>query len=420
MQEQDLVTYLKSNEGYTRIVESIIRKYKSLGKLGGSIVLDELTESEVKILAPYDYRVSEARSCKISIKKFAEGMCAGKFQGADFETVLRLYVGSKLCTHKEIKQQQTQKTISFYEKLEKEMESTKVRQWVKEALAQKKHGYYTINKLYGQAPNQLRKSVLAIDALARYLNTHSEWILLPVLASKITSDTHYFDLNKTEGKLLLYFLSYQQGVDYPENLQEINEVLFQAKIERDQISNSTICYGVYGKTTMQDKPWEAFWQLGEPLSLSLYNIRDVVQITAMHQKVYIVENPAVFARLLDTAIEKQVGLICTSGQINTSSYMILDLLVDAGTTLYYNGDFDPEGLQIADKLKQRYKDLILWGYDIKHYEKSKGNVEIEDRLIKLHRITSKELEPIMEKMKISKVAGYQESLIEELIKEMDQ
>ena len=420
MQEQDLVTYLKSNEGYTRIVESIIRKYKSLGKLGGSIVLDELTESEVKILAPYDYRVSEARSCKISIKKFAEGMCAGKFQGADFETVLRLYVGSKLCTHKEIKQQQTQKTISFYEKLEKEMESTKVRQWVKEALAQKKYGYYTINKLYGQAPNQLRKSVLAIDALARYLNTHSEWILLPVLALKITSDTHYFDLNKTEGKLLLYFLSYQQGVDYPENLQEINEVLFQAKIERDQISNSTICYGVYGKTTMQDKPWEAFWQLGEPLSLSLYNIRDVVQITAMHQKVYIVENPAVFARLLDTAIEKQVGLICTSGQINTSSYMILDLLVDAGTTLYYNGDFDPEGLQIADKLKQRYKDLILWGYDIKHYEKSKGNVEIEDRLIKLHRITSKELEPIMEKMKISKVAGYQESLIEELIKEMDQ
>ena len=209
-------------------------------------------------------------------------------------------------------------------------------------------------------------------------------------------------------------------MDYPENLQEINEVLFQAKIERDQISNSTICYGVYGKTTMQDKPWEAFWQLGEPLSLSLYNIRDVVQITAMHQKVYIVENPAVFARLLDTAIEKQVGLICTSGQINTSSYMILDLLVDAGTTLYYNGDFDPEGLQIADKLKQRYKDLILWGYDIKHYEKSKGNVEIEDRLIKLHRITSKELEPIMEKMKISKVAGYQESLIEELIKEMDQ
>ena len=48
MQEKDLVTYLKANTGYTRIIEAIIKKYKSLGQLGGFIVLDKLSDEEVK------------------------------------------------------------------------------------------------------------------------------------------------------------------------------------------------------------------------------------------------------------------------------------------------------------------------------------------------------------------------------------
>ena len=38
--------------------------------------------------------------------------------------------------------------------------------------------------------------------------------------------------------------------------------------------------------------------------------------------------------------------------------------------IYYAGDFDPEGLQIADKLKDLYKDKVEFMlYDEKYYEK---------------------------------------------------
>ena len=98
--------------------------------------------------------------------------------------------------------------------------------------------------------------------------------------------------------------------------------------------------------------------------------------------------------------------------------MILDLLEASKAELYYNGDFDPEGLQIADKLKQRYKRLHLWCYSIENYENIKGTVDVEERLVKLNRIKSKELAPIIESMRKEKVAGYQETLVEELMRNM--
>ena len=260
--------------------------------------------------------------------------------------------------------------------------------------------------------------IRTIDKAENYLSKEQRWTILPVLASKVTGDSHYFDLNKIEGKLLVYFLAYKFEEDYPNTLQATNALLSQAKILRDEVSNSTLCYGIYGRSKKGEKPWDAFWKIDEPLHLSISNIKDVMQIRAMNNVVYIVENPAVFSRLLEKAVQKGVGLICTSGQINTSSYMILDLLEASQTRMYYNGDFDPEGLQIADKLKQRYKELNLWHYHEQDYLKVKGMVKIEDRLVKLNSIQSKEFATLIEVMKREKVAGYQELLVEELMESM--
>ena len=73
MREKELADYLRQNKGYKRILEVIIERYRRLGKLGGTIALGQLTEEEVKILSPYDYRVSETKTCKITVKKFVEG-----------------------------------------------------------------------------------------------------------------------------------------------------------------------------------------------------------------------------------------------------------------------------------------------------------------------------------------------------------
>lgn len=50
---------------------------------------------------------------------------------------------------------------------------------------------------------------------------------------------------------------------------------------------------------------------------------------------------------------------------------------------WYAGDFDPEGLLIAQRLKLRYKkQLELWKYHVDLYEKYLSEVELSDRRIK--------------------------------------
>lgn len=418
MKVNEMVVYLKQNRGYKRIIEAILKKYKSLGKLSGFIILEELNDDEVKILSSYDYKVGETRYCKLQIKKFVENLCVGRFEGIDFEAVLKAYYGEPLMSNKEIKEYEERKANLFYKQLAEHLTSEIVKEWFLEVLETKKYGYQSINNLYKQQEEILREVIQAIDQAENYLSKEQEWTILPVLASKVTGDSHYFDLNKIEGKLLVYFLAYKYEEDYPNTLQATNALLSQAKILRDEVSNSTLCYGIYGRSKDGEKPWGAFWEIAEPLQLSISNIKDVMQISAMNSVVYIVENPAVFSRLLEKAVQKGVGLICTSGQINTSSYMILDLLEASQIKMYYNGDFDPEGLQIADKLKQRYKALQLWHYQVQDYLKVKGIVEIEDRLVKLNSIQSKEFATLIEVMKREKVAGYQELLVEELMESM--
>ena len=111
--------------------------------------------------------------------------------------------------------------------------------------------------------------------------------------------------------------------------------------------------------------------------------------------------------------KRQVGLICSSGQPNQAVWIVLDMLSNSGAMMYYAGDFDPEGLLIAQKMKERYKErLELWHYTLDDYEKSKSKITITDTsLKKLQHISNQELQEIVERLLESKTAGYQENLL---------
>lgn len=419
--EQEAVLYLKQRKGYKRILGAIVKKYQSLGRLSGFIVLESLSDEEAAVLAPLDYQVMAERRCKISVQKFISYFCEGKFAKADFMKILEAYYGSKIETHKVKKEQVEQKKQTFYQKITERLNNTAVKKWFRAALDSKESGYYLIHSLYSQDKAELQDVIEAIDRGQDLLEKkEEEWFQLPLLASQTTGNAHYFDLNKTAGKLLLYELAFKAQRNYPEDLQAINQLLESQGIIRDEISNSTVCYGINAIAEGVNKPWHLFWELGEPLQLSLCNLKGITKITAPDSRVYIVENPTVFTSLLEVVKRENAALICTSGQINTSAYKILDYLKQSGTVMYYNGDFDPEGLQIADKLKKRYKDqLQLWHYEVTDYLRIKGRVSVEERISKLESVESEELMLLADEIKKQKMAGYQELLINQLSKDIE-
>ena len=111
-------------------------------------------------------------------------------------------------------------------------------------------------------------------------------------------------------------------------------------------------------------------------------------------------------------------MICTSGQLREASWQLLDLLAASGCSLYYAGDFDPEGLLIAQKLKVRYGErLKLWKYEADLYETYLSEVELSDRRMKkLEQVSVQELQEIREAMYKKRRSAYQESMMEALRK----
>ena len=114
---------------------------------------------------------------------------------------------------------------------------------------------------------------------------------------------------------------------------------------------------------------------------------------------------------------KVVPLLCLHGQMKTASWALLDRLAASGAVFLYSGDFDPEGLIIAQKLRQRYERVKLWHFSADEYQKTK-NYLTEGRLKRLQGICDIELQPLVKLMQAWKCAFYQESLIDILLEDV--
>jgi len=100
---------------------------------------------------------------------------------------------------------------------------------------------------------------------------------------------------------------------------------------------------------------------------------------------------------------------------------LLDLLASSGAKLYYSGDFDPEGLAMAERLQERYGQAVtLWRFSVEDYRAANPVVDLTpERLAKLASVTSTPLQPLKEEMAETKKAGYQEAIIGRLTEDIN-
>lgn len=413
--EEQAVEYLKNKSEYKRIMKAIKEKYKKTGKITGKVTLSNITKEEGLILGSIDVSLFEAKEGSFSIKKFINSFSVGKFEGIDFLNVLKSYFGEEeIKTNREVKHEKILIKDTFFVNLLSIIKSEEVKLWIHAMLDFKKYGYASILRIYNENPNELKNILLNIDKSFDIINFQSkEYMPLAKFSSIVTKDSHYFDIDNLPGKLFISALGYLYNIR-TDNVEGKNEALMKVNLIRDEISNFTITYGlmVYDKNEeIQGYKW--FRREREPLLLNIYNLNSIELIKSIYNKVYVFENPTVFYELLKKTKDIPITLICTSGQLNVSSMILLDKLKDSGSIIYYSGDFDPEGLQIANKLKNRYKDKLKFlGMNVKNYLKIKGNNSFKERVGKLNAIDCSELEPLVNEMKKHCTAGYQELLID--------
>lgn len=413
---------INSNKIYKKIFLEVYNKYKKYGKITGSFTLKADTTEERQILFNFDSRVLAEGKAKIKCNTVKE-LFNRKLKDYSFEELLVKVVGKELKTNKEIKDEEKEQEENFYEDILKTSDKGIGRQWFSEVLDKKSYGYNSIVRKYKSEKdtNNLEelkiKMILLINSLNKlpYLNNTYENIA--VFAAMNTKDSHFFDINEFTGRLFIKAISFIINKDEPNGVNEINELYYEVGILKDEISNHTTIYGLnaFKKDTSEVEAINSFNLWKEPLQISISNLLKVDYLKAINDTVFIFENPAVFHKILQVKNEN-ISLICTSGQLNLSSYIVLDKIKDL-KNIYYAGDFDPEGLMIAYKIKKRYKDKVKFlNYNKESYINiMSSNIIEENRMIQLDKINCIDLNEIIDELRINKRAAYQELLIDEYL-----
>lgn len=423
----EAVKFFQSKNEYKRILGEIFKKYKRLGKFTGTFELKDLTEEERRMLAPLNYKYFNAKKAKISVKKFLNYFCSGKFAGLDFAKVLAIYFKDDLTTYREAKEDEKRKKEEFFKEVLNIDKDTMAEVWLKEALKTKKFGYNILIKNYEDYNKNnkledfkvfLNNVLSGIDSLKFNVNDLES---LPIFSSKITKDPHYFDINVTAGKILIHGICHRLKIEFPKDAEEIAEVLYFAGLSKDDVSSYIATFGLRayrGKSEL--KFMHGFTDIGEPLIFTLGNLSKVDKFICNKKRLFIFENPSLFSEVIKRTGEFKPSILCTSGQLKLASVVLLDKIIKDVEEIYYSGDFDPEGILIANKLKLRYGDkLKFWRFDVEDYLKIISNKAISSiRMSKLDNIKDTELEPLIHELKKTGMAGYQELLIEDYIEDI--
>lgn len=395
---KESLNLINSNNIYKKIFLEVYSKYKKYGKITGSFTLKAANNEERRILSNFDSKVLTEGKAKIKCSTVRE-LFNRKLKEYSFEELLVKVVGKELKTNKEIKDEEKNQEEKFYDDILKACDNGIGRQWFLEVLDKKKYGYNIIIRKYksDKEINKLeelnKRIILTINSLNKlpYLNNGYENIAL--FSAINTRDSHFFDNDKFTGRLFIKAISFILNKDDPKDINEINELYYEVGILKDEISNHTTIYGLnaFNRDNSEVKAVNNFNIWREPLQISISNLLKIDYLESINNTVFIFENPAVFHKILKVNGDN-ISLICTSGQLNLSSYIVLNKIRNL-KNIYYAGDFDPEGLMIAYKIKKRYKNKVKFlNYTKESYINTMSNNIIEEKsMSQLNKINCIEL-----------------------------
>lgn len=420
---QKCIAYFKERTVYRKLFGKVREKYAGLGHLGGTVQLTGLDDEERRQLGGFFQRdYSEKKTITISYTAMEKALSGSRFDGLKWEEILRGYFGEELTVKKELKLAWQTEREHYFREILADAPQSPGSAWLEETLQTQGETYLFLVNQYKEDPERLRKILQhfleAVPQLpllkASYEQVNPE--LLPVFAAVTTGDPHFFDAGMPGEQLLVAFLRTRLSNSIGKTAfraEEKAELFYKAGLLKDDLSNNTLAYGIYG-WTKDGKTHDGivgFALRREPVILTLLTLGSLARVCAQDEKnVYIVENPAVFSTLVRAWPNATV--ICGNGQIRLATLVLMDLF-DEETTFFYAGDFDPEGLLIAQRLKERYGErLKLWNYQRIYYEECHSNVAIsEKRLKKLEKIHVKELQEIRDVLQQEKKAAYQEAML---------
>lgn len=402
--------YLKSYD-LRRMMTMMKEKYCSYGLVKGNISLQKPTKSERDFLQGlFKKDFSEPNVIKVSLIHFEKAFEGTHFNGIELKSLLEAYFGETIMENKRVVEHQQASKMNALNAIRNALCSEPLKEWIGRAFEDPKHlGYRFVTEWFSDRSTvDPKRLMLQLESLLNLLEHHDEGMPFPLAAAKVTGYPHALDKDKPLRKLLTAYVRTIYAEESFHTLEAQDALYEKVNITSDEIPRMVLTYGVYAYDMNGDTlNWEAFHRRCEPLLVNKPNLRNVSFIKASTEKVRVFENPTAFYQYIYK--NRIASAICTHGQLHLVDWMLLDLVNASEATIIYSGDFDPEGLWIAERLKKRYPMTDLSFFSVTRYRECQSEEVIaEKRLKQLSRITVPELKAVAVVMCEDKVAGYEE------------
>lgn len=411
--------YFRARPVFQKVFEKFQEKYESLSRMGGTIRLSGLNDEEKIQLGGFfqkDY-IGKKTVC-ISYQAVEKALADSRFAGIDFKELLEEYFKERLIGNRERKESEEKDRQIFFDHLKQRSITSEEIDWITECVEQKNGVYRYLVSLFHENMDACQGMMEKVFYAGAQLPVfHGRLEVLAVFAAKTAGNPHFFDEGTPGNQMLCAYLKYYfhgkillQG----SKTEQKSALLYEAGILKDELWNFVPVYGLHGRK--QDgtghRGLEGFFKEREPVQMTLQMLGNLKELWTENPVIYMVENPAVFSYLCKTYPSET--FLCGNGQLRLAVWVLMEKFTGV-QTLMYAGDFDPEGLLIAQKLRQRYPGRVqYWNYSGELYRKYLSDKAIsETSRKKLNRVTDPGLQEVKRAMMETGRAAYQEAMLEE-------
>lgn len=392
MREEEIRGYF-GKPGFERFLKQLMHKHAaSKDGARGSIVLDNISELERDTLDTF-YRVYSppviGENKSYSIKTFKRLLADDKFE-LTIQEMLDIMNGEPVWTRGERDARTNGEWRALIVASLEDANLTNasdngVLSWVEGLVDESSPGARTLRTVFARSQVEARQCLdYCLEALKMVLRRKTKKpIRLPILAAQTTGDAHALDWKYPSGRLFWWGLTFVTGNSgqLASALSEEEFVMEQEQIQDEQTdvldevgSQAWFIREGYRRGGVADDDLSSQVLVYAPGLFGseerVLTLRQVERLSAVqlgqlnYSRVCMVENPAVFAELVDADCRrcKQAGaedavIICGNGRPTTAVIKLIDALLSQreGVKLHYSGDLDPAGLGIALSLQMRYR-----------------------------------------------------------------
>jgi uncharacterized protein (TIGR02679 family) len=422
-----------------RLLAKLREKYVEIGRVGGQVLLENTTPGERREIASFLARPPYAdSSLKIKLSDIEKAL-QHSFNCGLPELLTAFFPGQPLVTRPAKREAHAIHQTNFRTNLLFLVATLREGSQGKYWLQHGQHGQEWIFSRFKNSPaDEQERQLQLVRYVANVLNQLPEPDSperLALFAQRTCGDPHALDSNMTAGRFLLLALndlaqgseaSSSQRTKTPQDREQELRLYKDAGLLVDTVSSSVATFNLASAIYHNDTPDPLVQAAGNRvLLLPMRQLLEWKRIIPASTRIYMFENPQVFEEAI-AALESASSLpslICTSGWPSAATLRLLDQLLEESpdNCLYYSGDFDLKGLQIATYLAIRYPGRCHpWHFDATSYEVALKADGIEARVSELRMLNAlpEDFKPLVTKMQEKQKWAFQEGIVELLVNDL--